>query len=76
MQNASSDRSRNYTSWLVRLTLPSVTFPYVLRKGAIYEPVFWLLGPQASIYDQLGIAARSERGTPTLDRSPQRVPSN
>jgi crotonobetainyl-CoA:carnitine CoA-transferase CaiB-like acyl-CoA transferase len=32
-----------------------VTFPYVLRKGAIYEPMFWLLGPQASIYDQLGI---------------------
>ncbi|HEY3692458.1 MAG TPA: hypothetical protein VGL46_19565 [Pseudonocardiaceae bacterium] len=32
-----------------------MTFPYVLRKGAIYEPVFWLPGPQASIYDGLGI---------------------
>ena len=23
---------------------------------SIYEPIFWLLGPQASVYDQLGIA--------------------
>jgi crotonobetainyl-CoA:carnitine CoA-transferase CaiB-like acyl-CoA transferase len=26
-----------------------------LRKGAIYEPLFWVLGPQLSIYDRLGI---------------------
>jgi crotonobetainyl-CoA:carnitine CoA-transferase CaiB-like acyl-CoA transferase len=32
-----------------------VTFPYILRKGAIYEPLFWVLGPQLSIYDRLGI---------------------
>ncbi|HEV7852087.1 MAG TPA: hypothetical protein VGP27_12135 [Mycobacterium sp.] len=52
-----------------------MTFPYVLRKGAIYEPVFWLLGPQASIYDELGIVPQ-RTGTPPLGRSPQRVPSN
>ena len=23
---------------------------------SIYEPIFWLLGPQASVYDQLGVA--------------------
>ena len=26
-----------------------------MRKGAIYEPLCWLFGPEASIYDQLGI---------------------
>jgi crotonobetainyl-CoA:carnitine CoA-transferase CaiB-like acyl-CoA transferase len=59
-RSARRDRSKSctsslLTSWLVRLKLPSVTFPYILRKGAIYEPLFWVLGPQLSIYDRLGI---------------------
>ena len=32
-----------------------MTLPYVLRKGAINEPLFLGLGPQASIYNRLGI---------------------
>jgi hypothetical protein len=43
--------SSTLTGWLVPLTLPSVT----LTKGAIYNLLFWVLGPQASIYDRLGI---------------------
>ncbi len=32
---------------------------------SIYEPLFWLLGPQASVYDQLGIVpARTGNHTP------------
>lgn len=32
---------------------------------AIYEPLFWILGPQASVYDQLGeVQGRSGNSTP------------
>ena len=44
---------------------------------SIYEPLFWILGPQASVYDQLGIvqnrtgnrAPFTPRATPTSRRT-------
>jgi hypothetical protein len=50
-----------------------VTLPFVLRKGAIYEPLLWLLGPQAMTSSDRA-AAKGERRT--LRRSLQRVPGS
>ena len=38
---------------------------------SIYEPLFWILGPQASVYDQLGIV--QDR---TGNRAPFTAPRN
>jgi crotonobetainyl-CoA:carnitine CoA-transferase CaiB-like acyl-CoA transferase len=39
---------------------------------SIYEPMFWVLGPQASVYDQLGIVA-GRRGNRTDFTSPRNM---
>ena len=38
---------------------------------SIYEPLFWILGPQASVYDQLGIVQNR-----TGNRAPFTAPRN
>jgi len=40
---------------------------------SIYEPMFWVLGPQALLYDQLGIV-QSRTGSSALHFSAQRLP--
>ncbi len=40
---------------------------------AIYEPLFWLLGPQSLVYDQLGHVPGAERQQHRVDRAAQRV---
>ena len=40
---------------------------------AIYEPLFWLLGPQSLVYDQLGIGPGPDRQQHRLDGAPQRL---